>query len=171
MATTITGKLNKAAREFQAGAYTGFGVNVGKQYYDTDTKSKQWCNYEAAFFVNNDNNQAKMDFMRLVLIEGAVIEIAAKSEKPKLFEGTNGPVLSIQLLECDLGYVFNGQQSNQSAPAQQNAPSQAPQQAPQMAPSQLGYYWADGKVMTPEESGYWTARNIQPWAKGTQPPA
>ena len=134
MATTVTGKLNKAAREFQAGSYTGFGVNVGKQYYDTETKSKQWCNYEAAFFVSNDNNQPKMDFMRSVLIEGAVIEITAKSEKPKLFEGTNGPVLSIQLLECDLGYVFSGQQQqpqqNQGYQQQYQAP-QAPAQQPQ----------------------------------------
>ena len=168
MATTVTGKLNKAAREFQAGEYTGFGVNVGKQYYDRETKKKEWTNYEAAFFSNNDS---QINFMRSVLVEGSVIEITAKEEKIKSFEGNNGPVLSIQLLECDLGYAFSGQQSNQPAPSQQNAPSQAPQQAPQMAPAQLGYYWADGKVMSPEESGYWTARNIQPWAKGTQPPA
>ena len=136
MATTITGKLNKPAREFQAGAYTGFGVNVGKQYYDTETKSKQWCNYEAAFFVSNNNNQSKMDFMRSVLVEGAVIEITAKSEKPKLFEGTNGPVLSIQLLECDLGYVHTGQQ--QGAPMQQ-APQQQPQYAQQPPQQQQPY--------------------------------
>ena len=129
MATTITGKLNKPARGFQAGTYTGFGVNVGKQYYDTETKSKQWTNYEAAFFVSNNNSQSKMDFMRSVLVEGAVIEITAKSEKPKLFEGNNGPVLSIQLLECDLGYVHTSQQSS----AQQQAPQQAPQQQPQYA--------------------------------------
>ena len=38
MATTITGKLNDNAREFQAGAYTGFGFRLGKQYYDRETK-------------------------------------------------------------------------------------------------------------------------------------
>lgn len=131
MSTTITGKLNKPAREFQAGSYTGFGVNVGKQYYDTETKKKEWCNYEAAFFTNNT---AKIDFMRSVLVEGAVIEITAKAEKPKLFEGNNGPVLSIQLLECDLGYVHTSQQSQQNQGYQQ-APQQAPMQ-PQRAPQQ-----------------------------------
>ncbi len=131
MATTITGKLNKPAREFQAGSYIGFGVSVGKQYYDNETKSKQWTNYEAAFF---SNNTQKIDFMRSVLVEGAVIEITAKSEKPKLFEGNNGPVLSIQLLECDLGYVYTGQQAPQQQVQQQQGYQQAPQQmAPQQA--------------------------------------
>jgi len=130
MSTTITGKLNKPAREFQAGSYTGFGINVGKQYYDTETKQKEWCNYEAAFFTNNT---AKIDFMRSVLVEGAVIEITAKAEKPKLFEGNNGPVLSIQLLECDLGYVHTGQQPQQNQGYQQ--PQQQQQQAPMQQPA------------------------------------
>ena len=126
MATTVTGKLNKAAREFQAGAYTGFGVNVGKQYYDRETKQKEWTNYEAAFF---SNNEQQINFMRSALVEGSVIEITAKEEKIKSFDGTNGPVLSIQLLDCALGYVFSGQQQQ----PQQNQGYQQPQQ---MAPQQ-----------------------------------
>jgi len=42
MSTTITGKLNKAANEFQAGESVGFGVRVGVQYYDRETKQKEW---------------------------------------------------------------------------------------------------------------------------------
>ena len=119
MATTITGKLNKPAREFQAGAYTGFGVNIGKQYYDSETKQKEWTNYEAAFFSNNSN---QIDFMRGSLVEGAIVEVTASNEKIKSFDGNNGPVLSIQLLECKLGYVNS---------PQQGAPAQAPQQVAQ----------------------------------------
>ena len=131
MATTITGKLNKPAREFQAGAYTGFGVNIGKQYYDNETKQKEWTNYEAAFFSNNSN---QIDFMRGSLVEGAIVEVTASNEKIKSFDGNNGPVLSIQLLECKLGYVNS---------PQQGAPTQAPQQsygqAPQQPPAQPAY--------------------------------
>lgn len=161
MATTITGKLNKDAREFQAGDSTGFGVNVGKQYYDRETKQKEWTNYEAAFFSSNDS---QINFMRSVLVEGSVIEITSKEEKIKSFDGNNGPVLSIQLLDCSLGYVHTGQ--NQ-------APSQAPQQTPQQAPNQspMGYYWPDGTAMSPQDAQYYISNNIPKWAKGTQPPA
>lgn len=141
MATTITGKLNKPAREFQAGAYTGFGVNIGKQYYDSETKQKEWTNYEAAFFSNNSN---QIDFMRGSLVEGAIVEVTASNEKIKSFDGNNGPVLSIQLLECKLGYVNS---------PQQGAPAQAPQQpaygqAPQQPPAQPAY------GQTPQQPAY-----------------
>ena len=45
MATTITGKLNKAATQFQAGESTGFGLRLGVKYYDRESKMEQWCNY------------------------------------------------------------------------------------------------------------------------------
>lgn len=163
MATTITGKLNKPAREFQAGDSTGFGVNVGKQYYDRETKQKEWTNYEAAFFSSNDS---QIGFMRSVLVEGAVIEITSKEEKIKSFDGNNGPVLSIQLLDCSLGYVHTGQ-SQQSS----NAPQQAPmQQAPQQAPVEMGYYWADGSPMAPNDAQFYINNGTPKWVKGTQPP-
>jgi len=124
MATTITGKLNKAANEFQAGAYTGFGIRLGKQYYDRETKQKEWTNYEAAVF---SNNTQQIEFYRSNLVEGAVVEITAEAEKVKQFQGNNGLVLSIELIDCKLGYVHSGQQQGY---AQQ--PQQAPQQ-PQYA--------------------------------------
>jgi len=125
MATTITGKLNKAANEFQAGAYTGFGIRLGKQYYDRETKQREWTNYEAAVFTNNTQ---QIEFYRQNLIEGAVIEVTAEAEKVKQFQGPNGLSLSIELIDCKLGYVNSGSQPQQY--------QQAPQQAPQCNPNQ-----------------------------------
>jgi len=43
MATTVTGKLNKAATQFQAGESTGFGLRLGVKYYDTQDSMAQFC--------------------------------------------------------------------------------------------------------------------------------
>lgn len=129
MSTTITGKLNKPAQEFQAGSYTGFGIRLGAQYYDHESKSKQWTNYSAAFF---SNNTQQIEYMRSMLVEGAIVEVTAKSEKIDVYQGNNGPIYSIKLLECSLGSVY----APQGAQPQQQAPQQ-PQQQPQQ--QQQGY--------------------------------
>lgn len=38
MAHSITVRLNKPAREFQAGENIGFNIRAGVQYYDRQTK-------------------------------------------------------------------------------------------------------------------------------------
>lgn len=129
MSTTITGKLNKAAREFQAGAYTGFGIRLGKQYYDRETKQKEWTNYEAAVFTDKPQ---QIEFYRSSLIEGSVVEVMAEAEKIKQFQGDTGLVLSIELIDCKLGMVHTGQQPQQGY--QQAPQHQAPQHQPQYAP-------------------------------------
>lgn len=131
MATTITGKLNKDANQFAAGEYTGFGLRLGKQYYDRETKQKEWTNYEFVLFAKA---QGQIDFYTSALVEGAVIEVSAPEEKVKVFEGQNGPVYSIELIDAKLGYVFSP-----SASAGQQQPRQQPAQQPQrqrQAPSQ-----------------------------------
>ncbi|EEV5816124.1 hypothetical protein EK467_24805 [Escherichia coli] len=47
MAHSITVRLNKPAREFQAGENIGFNIRAGVQYYDRQTKKKEWTNYSA----------------------------------------------------------------------------------------------------------------------------
>ena len=42
MAHSITVRLNKPAREFQAGENIGFNIRAGVQYYDRQTKKKEW---------------------------------------------------------------------------------------------------------------------------------
>lgn len=46
MAHSITVRLNKPAREFQAGENIGFNIRAGVQYYDRQTKKKEWiCSF------------------------------------------------------------------------------------------------------------------------------
>ena len=119
MSTTITGKLNKAANQFQAGESTGFGIRLGVQVYNPKTKEKQWTNYSAVLFARNAN---LITYMQNVLVEGAVIEVNATSELIQEYEGK----YSIELLDAKLGYAYSGQQ--QSPQYQQGQQQQQSQQ-------------------------------------------
>jgi len=119
MSTTITGKLNKAANQFQAGESTGFGIRLGVQVYNPKTKEKQWTNYSAVLFARNTN---LITYMQNVLVEGAVIEVNATSELIQEYEGK----YSIELLDAKLGYAYSGQQ--QSPQYQQGQQQQQSQQ-------------------------------------------
>jgi len=133
MSTTITGKLNKAASQFQAGDSTGFGVRLGVKYRDPKTKQDEWTNYSAVIFAKAPG---QIQFYQNALIEGAVIEVTCEQLKIDSYDGNNGPMLSIDMLNARLGYVFSGTQQ----PAQQQAAPQQQQQAPQQqAPQQQQY--------------------------------
>ena len=151
MSTTITGKLNKAATQFQAGESTGFGLRLGVKFYDRESKSEQWTNYEAAVFAKAP---AQVQFYQQALVEGAIVEVSGDKLKIRQFQGQNGLVLSIELLDAKLGAVFapQGQQAAQQRPAkhpqqpQQQAYNQAPrpaQSAYNQAPPQQGYAQPD----------------------------
>ena len=124
MSTTITGKLNKDASEFQAGESTGFGVRLGVQYYDRETQQKEWTNYESAIFAKAP---AQINFYRDILREGAIVEVSCDQLKIKSFDGQNGTMLSLEMLNAKLGYAHNPNQ-------QQGQPAQNMQQ-----PAQGGY--------------------------------
>lgn len=123
MATTITGKLNKAATQFQAGDSTGFGLRLGVKYYDRETKTDQYTNFEAAIFAKNP---AQVDFYQSALVEGATVEVTCDKIKIRQYNGQNGLSLSIEMLDAKLGYVNNPNQ----APRQQ-VPQQGFNQQPQ----------------------------------------
>lgn len=125
MAHSITGKLNKAASEFQAGESIGFGIRLGEQYYDRDTKQKAWTNYEGVIFAKAPQ---QIQYYRDVLTEGSVIEVSCKQLKIKQFNGQNGAVFSLEMIDCDLGYTHSSIPNGQAA-----APQQSYQQAPQYA--------------------------------------
>lgn len=120
MATTITGKLNKAASQFQAGESTGFGLRLGVKFYDRETKADQWTNYEAVVFAKAP---AQVKFYQEVLVEGAIVEVSGEKLKIRQFQGNNGLSLSIELLDAKLGAVYAPQQ----APAKQQPQRAAPQ--------------------------------------------
>ena len=106
MAHTVVGKLTKAASIFQAGESTGFGVRIGVKFYDRETKSDQWTNYEAAIFAKQPN---QVQFYHQALVEGSVIELSGDSIKVKTFEGQNGQSITLELNNAKLGYVHTSQ--------------------------------------------------------------
>ena len=115
MSVSVTGKLNRAANQFQAGESTGYGVRLGVKFYNRETKSQEYTNYEAVIFAR-PGNQA--EFYAGALTEGAVIEISGSGCQIKTFHGKNGPISSIAILDAKLGYVGVSQQP---AAAQQAA--------------------------------------------------
>ncbi len=138
MSTTVTGKLNKAASQFQAGESTGFGINIGVKYYDRETKADAWTNYQAAVFAKAP---AQVQFYQQALVEGAIVEVSGDKLKIRQFQGNNGLSLSIELLDAKLGAVFapQGQQQQvaQQSQGYQNQPNPTyGAQQPRQAPSQ-----------------------------------
>ena len=131
MSTTITGKLNKQATQFQAGESTGFGVRLGVKFYDRESKTEQWCNYEAVVFAKAP---AQIQFYQSALIEGAIVEVSGDKQRIKQFQGANGLSLSIEILDARLGAVFAPQGQAPQQPQQQ--PQQGYNQAPRPAPAQ-----------------------------------
>lgn len=139
MSHTITGKLNKAATQFQAGESTGFGIRIGVKYYDRETKKDEYCNYEAVIFAKAP---AQVQFYQNVLVEGAIVEMSGDKQKIRQYQGQNGLSLSIELLDAKLGFVFSpnqqpSQQPRQTQPVQQ--PQQGYQQPQQRQAPPAGY--------------------------------
>lgn len=129
MSTTVTFKLNKSASQFQAGESTGFGIRGGVQYYDRETKQKEWTNYECVVFAKSP---AQVQFYQQALVEGTIVEISGQQQKIRQFQGNNGLSLSIEILNAQIGFV------GQSAPVQQQQPKRqqpAPQQQPNGFPA------------------------------------
>lgn len=147
MAHTVVGKLNKAASVFQAGESTGFGVRLGVKYYDRETKTDQWTNYEAAIFAKAP---AQVQFYQQALIEGSVVEISGDSIKVKTFEGQNGTQITLEINNAKLGYVHTSQQqSNQQG---YNQPQQQYQQQ-SYAPQQQQYAPQNNAQHQPQQQG------------------
>ena len=128
MSTTITIKLNKDAHQFQAGESAGFGIRGGVQFYNRDTKAKEWTNYEAAVFVRNP---AQVQFYQDNLREGSIVQITGQTERIKQFDGNNGPMFSIELIDASIGYINSPQYAQQASQQQQAPQRQAPQQQQQ----------------------------------------
>ena len=118
----MTGKLNNAANQFEIENGKGFGVRVGVQFYNRETKQKEWTNYEAVVFAKAG---AQSDFYESALVEGSVVEVSGSGGQIKTWESTNGPVHSIAILDAKIGYVLTN-----DAPAPQSG-VQPPQSSKQ----------------------------------------
>jgi len=112
MAHSITVRLNKAAREFQAGDSIGFNIRAGVQYYDRQSKQKEWTNYSAAVFAKPG---AQADFYRSVLVEGGIVEITGENIKVDVYQGQNGQSITLELLNARIGFATNGNAQNTTA--------------------------------------------------------
>ncbi|AYO38503.1 hypothetical protein [Serratia sp. P2ACOL2] len=121
---TITVRLNKSAREFQAGENIGFNIRAGVQYYDRQKKQKEWTNYSAAVFAKPG---PQADYYRSVLAEGSVIEISGDNIKVDVYDGQNGQSITLELLNAKLGFAQSGQ--NQGKPQQQSSGQHSSQQS------------------------------------------
>ena len=115
MSHSITIKLSKPANEFAAGESIGFNIRGGVQYYDRKTKQKEWTNYSAVIFAKAER---QIDYYRQVLIENAVVELGCKHLKIDVYDGQNGQVLSLEMIDAWVGSV------NQSAPRQEQSAQQ-----------------------------------------------
>ena len=132
MATTITGKLNKHAAIIAAGESTGFGLRIGVKYYDRETKTEQWTNYQAVIFAKA---QAQIQFYQQALVEGAIVEISGDKQRIKQYQGQNGLQLSIEIIDAKLGFISGG---NPAQAPQQAKPAQAPKQSNTVTYQQAG---------------------------------
>ena len=149
MTTSITGKLTKPANIFQAGDSTGFGLRIGVQYYDRETKQKEWTNYEAVIFAKA---QSQIDFYSQSLVEGSIVELSGESEKIKQFQGKDKLIISIELNNAKVGYIFTGQAPTQQGGYQQQSPQQQGgfQQQPQTQ-GQGGYQQQAPQQQAPQQ--------------------
>jgi single-strand DNA-binding protein len=134
MGHTVTGKLNKDAKQFAAGEYTGFNIRVGVKFYDRETKDNQWTNYSAVIF---SNNQSQIQFLQGALIAGSVVELFGESIKVDTFTKDDGQTLiTLELNNARLGYI--GTPENAQPQAQQNQGYAPPKQQPQQMPDRQG---------------------------------
>ncbi|ECK9767852.1 hypothetical protein AXL76_25370, partial [Salmonella enterica subsp. enterica] len=99
MAHSVTVRLNKPAREFQAGENIGFNIRAGVQYYDRQTKKKEWTNYSAAVF---SKPGPRADYYRSVLVEGGIVEITGENIKVDVYQGQNGQSITLELLNAKI---------------------------------------------------------------------
>jgi single-strand DNA-binding protein len=163
MSITITGKLNEAANEFQAGESIGFGMRLGEKYYDRDTQQNEWTNYKFVIFAKKP---AQINFYRDALQKGAVIEVTGKRQKIDKYEGQNGLSLSIEIIDASLGFISTDgaeagtTQAPQSAPQQRPAPQQAPGAPAPSKPQYVMTSKADGYTMEEYIKQGWTVESL-----------
>jgi len=129
---SVTGKLNKAARQHQNKNGVTFFVSVGEQFYNYKTHQNEWTNYEAAFFPK----ESQIEYYSNVLVEGAVIAVSGTALQIQTDpNGQYPPNLSIQ--GAKITFVSSGQPRPKSRTAQPQAPRMNQEQAAQAQPAEF----------------------------------
>ena len=114
---SVTGKLNKAAKVFQAGEYTGFGVHIGVKFYNKKAGQDEWTNYKAVIFSKNPN---QINFYQECLVAGSVITINSANLRIDSFDGQNGVVVMIEMLNASLGFIHTPLAAHATTQGQQS---------------------------------------------------
>lgn len=145
MAHSITIRLQNPAQEFDAGTSVGFRVKGGVKFLDPKTKSEDYTNYEASLFVSK-KNAAQVNFYRKMLVEDSIVEVSAKDQAIRSYEGQNGTKYYIELINASAGFMGLGapknngnQQSYHSNQPQQGYHNNQPPQAYQGNQPQQGF--------------------------------
>ena len=149
MATTIVGKLNKDAKQFQAGESIGFAIGIGVKYYDRESKSDAWTNYSCVIFAKQ---QRQIEFYQSALVAGSIVEVTGQKLAIKQFQGNNGLSLSIELLDASIGFIGTaGAPQAQGQQQQLQGYQQQQQQQQQQRQPQNGYAQASGGVQRQQQ--------------------
>lgn len=133
MSTTVTGKLNKAAREKVIDSGDSlFLVQIGKKEYDRQNSTDVWANYSAAVFAKQGK---QTDYYRQVLAQGSIVSVSGSGILPTIW-GDSMDRIDLKIIDPVLEYANNPSQVPANAPSQQVTQQPAPvQQAPvQQAP-------------------------------------
>lgn len=145
MATTIVGKLNKDAKQFQAGESIGFAIGIGVKYYDRETMSDAWTNYSCVIFAKQ---QRQVEFYKSALMAGSIVEVTGQKLAIKQFQGNNGLSLSIELLDASIGFIGTAGAPQAQGQQQHQGYQQQPQQ---QRPQQNSYAQASGGMQRPQQ--------------------
>ena len=124
MSHTITGKLNKAARQHQGQNGMTFFVSIGEKNYDFKTKANVWTNYDVALFAKD----GQIPFYTESLSEGAIVSVTGTG---LILDLSNHEYPKLSLQDAKLIFVSSAGQSAQQTAPQQSAggfQQQAPQQ-------------------------------------------
>lgn len=78
MAHSITVRLNKPAREFQAGENIGFNIRAGVQYYDRQTKRK---NGQTTVPLYLPNRGRRLITIAVFWLKAALLKLPAKTSR------------------------------------------------------------------------------------------
>lgn len=131
MSHSVTGKLNKDARQHQNQSGMTFFVSLGQQSYNHKTKQREWTNYEAALFAKENQIQYYADNLRA----GAVIAVSGDA---LLVDNDQQYGVKLHIQNARLEFSFNPATPIPDNVRQQvqQAPQQPMQQPQQMAPPQ-----------------------------------
>lgn len=143
MSHTVPFKLNKPASEFQAGDSIGFGIRGGVKYRDPQTKEEAWTNYEAVIFAKSD---AQIKYYRETLVEGSVVVVTCSNLQVRTFDGNNGPLHNLRMINANLEYIATaGERPQQNHQQSNQAPQQRQNQQVQQQPANQ-FNWPDDEI-------------------------